>query len=103
MAVPSDTRPGASYGSTQVDVTATQLIGKTFPYNTIAIQNLGPNPIYVGWDKNVTSATGWKVPENGGTLNVDIFRDDTNGPDLFGVCPGGLQVTPLDTRYMAVR
>lgn len=46
-----------------------------------------------------------KVAQNGGLFQVDICRDDAKGPFLYGIvaAAGALQVTPLDTRFWAIR
>jgi len=103
-AFPTDTLAAASYGAVQVNVTATAVPAAPMgARNSMALVNLGPNDLYCGWDVNVTSATGFLVAKNGGTLSVDIYYDGQKQKPKLYCLTSVLQVSPADTRYMEVK
>jgi hypothetical protein len=59
------------------------------------IQNLGPNPIYLGGSA-VTTATGLEVPSGGGVVSVP------GNFTLYGIASTADQVSPADTRVLEI-
>lgn len=105
MATLGDPTSKAAYGAVAVLASAATKIPTTaVEQNTLLIQNRGPKSIYVGWDSSVTTSTGVEVP-SGGVLNVDVVINPTKAaqPQLYAIADTSDQVSPLDTRYMAVK
>lgn len=105
-AAPDTTYPKAAFGSVDVLASAATAI-PTAPLDGrygIAIQNLGPNPIYCGWDSSVTTATGWQVAANGGVMSVDVSYNGSSGAKkLWCIAVTADQSGTADTRYWEVR
>lgn len=123
-ATPGDAAPAGKFGAVQVvcddagvnhatPVPTTPLTDR----NAVQVQNLDTvNDIYCGFGANVTTATGTRVPKNGGTLTLDIkffsSRPSDGGqgvnPKVYctiATCSGTAvnQTTPNDTRYLEAK
>ncbi len=61
---------------------------------TVVVQNLGPNDIYVDYSSTVTSATGLKIAANG-TYSVGHVRRK-----LYARAVTADQVAPANTRIL---
>jgi hypothetical protein len=80
----------------QVTTASTAMLdGTNDGHESIGIQNLGPNPIYVELGAAAAVAGGTQVPANGGTLSF-MRKPDT----AVNVICAALQQTPYDTRYV---
>ena len=67
--MPGGTPIVARYGHVSVGTSAAEIppasVGGGTPNRTgVAVQNLGSNPIYCGWDTLVSVTNGWQVPPN---------------------------------------
>lgn len=72
--------------------------GSTGTHKGITIQNLGPNPIWVG-DSTVTPTSGVQVPAdavNRTCENSLVLRHD--GAAVYAIADNADQTSPLDTR-----
>ena len=80
----------------QVTTASTAMLdGTNDGHESVGIQNLGPNPIYVELGAAATVAGGTQVPASGGTLSF-MRPPDT----AVNVICAVLQATPADTRWM---
>jgi hypothetical protein len=59
------------------------------------VQNLGPDPIYLG-GAAVTTATGLELPSGGGVVSVP------GNFSLYAIAAVALQVSPADTRVLEI-
>lgn len=101
-ATPGDKIIAGRWTAVQCNTTATALPASPMSgRNTILVQNKGPGSIYVG-DENVTAANGTEVV-SGGSMSADIGYVYLGPGKLYCIAPGGLQVTPADTRVLEVR
>lgn len=102
-ATPGDVHVQARWTAVQCNTTATALPASPMTgRNTLLVQNKGAGSIYVG-DVNVTAANGIEVIA-GGSMSADLGYSISNAlSKLYCIAPGGLQVTPADTRVLEVR
>lgn len=83
----------------QVNTTAATVIAADSPrYRSVAIRNMGPNPVYVDLDSAATVAGSMPVDANGGYY---AFRLPPNTA-VSMIAATALQVTPADTRIEIV-
>lgn len=81
--------------ASQVDVTEAVLLASPLAgRRRLTVQNLGPNPIFIGTTA-VTTATGIRVSP-GSTMSLDLGE---NVP-LHAIAATALQVSPADTRVL---
>lgn len=75
--------------------TSLMLAATNNAYETVFIQNLGPNVVYVELAATTATTTGTQIPITSGTLSL-------RRPPLTGVAiiaASANQVSPADTRY----
>lgn len=105
FAATSGSSPGSgSYGVTDVQTTATEVFTQMTGRNAVAIQNLGADPLYCGWNSSVTANNGFQVPV-GAVLSIDITAGGSGGSNtarLFCLAANN-QSSPNNTRWLQVK
>lgn len=110
-ATPGDRTPRGAYGAVNVlmDDGGTNVATLVFSTplitrNAFAIANEGPNKIWCGWNKAVSSTTGFPVAA-GASLSVDIVYNGSGDPALYCVTGTAAvnQASPNNTRFLEVR
>lgn len=100
--------PAGTYGAVQVPASpVSPICFPTTGLNSragVLVTNLGPNPIYCGFNSSVTTATGTPVFTNE-KFGVGVsYRYGTTAGRVQICCITTVtQVSPADTRYMEAR
>lgn len=92
----SGTSTAYSVSAVNVQTTGSLLNDGLTDRRALFVQNLGPNPIYIG-DASVATTTGIEVPANGGTVTLPIQV----GTAIYAIAATANQTSPLNTRIMA--
>lgn len=82
-----------SYGQQDVSTNAVEVVSGDTSRRSALIQNLGPEPVFVGFDSSVTPTTGVQIAAGGGT-----YSDETFSGALYAITSSGTS----DVRFQEV-